>query len=206
MCVCVIRRGRQRKCWMDSIGERSEHPPAHCSQNCSQELPAAKTVEEDLCWIVRHVSPTTQSVKGLNWTDTATSPFPVLLSVTVFHFLWFCVLFFSVFLSVFLSVCLLPLRFLFCLSFLFLCLSLCLCVSQWGAADAEIKVPSGENTELKRSPFIAWSRSVYSHTCYAYCQGFRPYLCLPFRSVHLHFFQNLSQFFLFCLWLTPAPV
>ena len=26
---------------------------------------------------------------------------------------------------------------------------------QWGAADAEIKVPSGENTELKRSPFQA---------------------------------------------------
>ena len=24
---------------------------------------------------------------------------------------------------------------------------------QWEAADAEIKVPSGENTELKRSPF-----------------------------------------------------
>ena len=24
---------------------------------------------------------------------------------------------------------------------------------QWGAVDAEIKVPSGENTELKRSPF-----------------------------------------------------
>ena len=24
---------------------------------------------------------------------------------------------------------------------------------QWGAADAEIKVPPGENTELKRSPF-----------------------------------------------------
>ena len=32
---------------------------------------------------------------------------------------------------------------------------------QWGAADAEIKVPSGENTELKRSPFKAWSRSIY---------------------------------------------
>ena len=45
---------------------------------------------------------------------------------------------------------------------------------QWGAADAEIKVPSGENTELKSSPFIAWSRLVYSHTCYAYCQGFLP--------------------------------
>ncbi|WP_293650882.1 reverse transcriptase domain-containing protein, partial [Thiolapillus sp.] len=42
----------------------------------------------------------------------------------------------------------------------------------WGAADAEIKVPSGENTELKRFPFKAWSRSVYSHTCYTYCQGF----------------------------------
>ena len=42
----------------------------------------------------------------------------------------------------------------------------------WGAADAEIKVPSGQNTELRRSPFKAWSRSVYSHTCYAYCQGF----------------------------------
>ena len=31
---------------------------------------------------------------------------------------------------------------------------------QWGAVDAEIKVPSGENTELKRSPFKARSRSV----------------------------------------------
>ena len=26
---------------------------------------------------------------------------------------------------------------------------------QWGAADAEIKVPSGEKTELKHSPFKA---------------------------------------------------
>ena len=67
---------------------------------------------------------------------------------------------------------------------------------QWGAADAEIKVPSGENTELKRSSFQAWSRSVYSHTCYAYCQGVLPCLFLPFQSIHLHFFQNLSQFFL----------
>ena len=65
----------------------------------------------------------------------------------------------------------------------------------WGAADAEIKVPSGENTELKHSPFQAWSRSVYSHTCYAYCQGVLPCLFLPFQSIHLHFFQNLSQFF-----------
>ena len=75
----------------------------------------------------------------------------------------------------------------------------CCCCSfsapQWGAADAEIKVPSGENTELNRSPYQAWSRSVYSHTCYAYCQGFLPCLFLPFQSIHLHFFQNLSQFF-----------
>ena len=66
---------------------------------------------------------------------------------------------------------------------------------QWGAADAEIKVPSGENAELKRSPFKAWSRSVYSHTCYAYCQGFLSCLFLHFQSIHLHFFQNLSRFF-----------
>ena len=66
---------------------------------------------------------------------------------------------------------------------------------QWGAADAEIKVPSGENTELKRSSFQACSRSVYSHTCYAYCQGVLPCLFLPFQPIHLHFFQNLSRFF-----------
>ena len=62
---------------------------------------------------------------------------------------------------------------------------------QWGASDLEIKVPSGENPELKHSLFKAQSRSVYSHTCYAYCQGFLPCLFLPFRSIHLHFFQNL---------------
>ena len=78
---------------------------------------------------------------------------------------------------------------------LYVCLSVCVCFPQWGAADAEIKVPSGENTEFKRSPFQAWSRSVYSHTCYAYCQGFLPCLFLPFQSIRLHFFQNLSQFF-----------
>ena len=65
----------------------------------------------------------------------------------------------------------------------------------WRAADAEIKVPSGENTELKRSPYQAWSRSVYSHTCYAYCQGFLPCLFLHFRSIHLHFIQNFSRNF-----------
>ena len=29
---------------------------------------------------------------------------------------------------------------------------------QWEASDAEIKDPSGENTELARSPFEVWSR------------------------------------------------
>ena len=77
---------------------------------------------------------------------------------------------------------------------------------QWGAADAEIEVPSGENTELKRSTFKALSRSAYSHTCYAYCEGFLPRLFLPLRSIHQHFFQNLSRFFLCWLWLTSVPV
>ena len=73
---------------------------------------------------------------------------------------------------------------------------------QWGAAGTEIEVPSGENTKLKRSPFKAWSRSVYSHTCYAYCQGFLSGLFLPVSSIYLHFFQNPSRFFLCWLWLT----
>ena len=45
---------------------------------------------------------------------------------------------------------------------------------QWGAADTKIKAPSVENTELKGSLFKAWSRSMYSQTSYAYCQGFLP--------------------------------
>ena len=47
---------------------------------------------------------------------------------------------------------------------------------QWGTVDAEIKAPSGENTALKRSPFKALSRSVYSYTCYAYPSG--PFTCI----------------------------
>ena len=45
---------------------------------------------------------------------------------------------------------------------------------QWGAADAEIEVPSDENTELTGSPFKAWNSSVYCQACYAYCQGYLP--------------------------------
>ena len=78
---------------------------------------------------------------------------------------------------------------------------------QWAAADAEMKVPSGKNTELIHSPFQAWSRSVYSNTCYPYCQEFLSYLFLPFRSNHLHFFSKTSpNLFLCWLWLTLVPV
>ena len=72
----------------------------------------------------------------------------------------------------------------------------------WGAADTEVKIPSVDNTELKGSPFEAWSRSAYSHTCYGYCQGFLPCLILPFQSTHLRFFLNLSRFLLCWLRLT----
>ena len=61
---------------------------------------------------------------------------------------------------------------------------------------------SGTSTFVQLSPFKAWSRSVCSHTCYACCQGFIPYLFLPLRSIHLHFFQNLSWFLLYWLLLT----
>ena len=57
-----------------------------------------------------------------------------------------------------------------------------------GAAEVEIEFPSVENTELNGSPLTAWSRSVYSHTHYTYCQRFIPCLFAPFRSIHLHFF------------------
>ena len=55
--------------------------------------------------------------------------------------------------------------------------SVCVCV--WGGVvcwffllHTEMKVQSGENTELKHSPFKAVGK--YSHSCYAYCHGFLP--------------------------------
>ena len=76
---------------------------------------------------------------------------------------------------------------------------------QWGAADAEIKVPSGENTELKRSPFKAWSGSVCGYACCACCQGFLPYFyrSSPFTCI---FSKTSLNFFLCWLWLTPVLV
>ena len=77
---------------------------------------------------------------------------------------------------------------------------------QWGAVDAEIKVPSDENTLLKDSPFKVWSRSECSHTSYAYCQGFLPRLFLPFRSIHLNFYPKFLPIFPVVAVLTPVPV
>ena len=45
---------------------------------------------------------------------------------------------------------------------------------QWGTTDAKNKDPCVENPELKGSPFKAWSRSVFSQACYAYCKEFLP--------------------------------
>ena len=71
--------------------------------------------------------------------------------------------------------------------------------SQWGAADAEIKVSSGESTELKCSPSKAWSRSVYSHTCYAYWQGFLPCLFSTLPGPFTCAFPQISSDFLSCV-------
>ena len=89
------------------------------------------------------------------------------------------------------------------------------CPPQWEAADAEIKVPFGENTELKRYPFKAWSRSVQ---LYPYMLRLLPGISSSLIStllVHLPAFfakplpissvlplQNLSRFLQWCLWLT----
>ena len=64
-------------------------------------------------------------------------------------------------------------------------------VPPWGAADAEIKVQSVENTELKGSPFKTWSRSVYSHTCYTYFLAY-VYLSSPFTCI---LFKTSANFF-----------
>ena len=75
---------------------------------------------------------------------------------------------------------------------------------QWGAADAELK-SHPVTTQLKRSPFKSWSRSVYSHTCCAYCQEFLPYFypSSPFTCI-----SSITSPYFFMRWLllTPVPV
>ena len=77
---------------------------------------------------------------------------------------------------------------------------------QWRAADAEIKVPSGENTELKRSPFKPEVRqytaihatltAIDFFLAYFYSSG--PFTCI--------FSKTSPDFFLCWLWLTLVPV
>ena len=70
----------------------------------------------------------------------------------------------------------------------------------WGAADAEIKVPSVEDTELKCSPFKAWSRAV------RLLPGISSLLIYTLPVHSSAFFQkNFPNFFLCWLWLTPVP-
>ena len=73
---------------------------------------------------------------------------------------------------------------------------------QCGAADAEIKVPSGENTELKRSPIKAWVGQYIAIHASLTARDFSSLLIstLPVHSPT--FFSNLSRFFLCWLWLT----
>ena len=77
---------------------------------------------------------------------------------------------------------------------------------QWGAADAEIKVPSDENTELKCSPlkpgvgqYIAIRATLTARElllAYFYPSG--QFTCI--------FPKTSPDFFLCWLWLTPVPV
>ena len=81
-------------------------------------------------------------------------------------------------------------------------------IPQWGAADAKIKVPSGENTELERSPFKAWSRSVYSHTCYAYARDFFLayfYTSSPFTCIFSKTSPDFSLWAVANTWLLCRP-
>ena len=77
---------------------------------------------------------------------------------------------------------------------------------QWGAADAEMKVPSNENTELEHPPFKAWSRSVYSHTATLTARNFFLAYFYPSSPFTCIFSKTSPDFFLRWLWLTPVPV
>ena len=59
------RRGEQRQCWMDTIKEWTSLPMSELLTRASWR----KKLEKDPCWIVPHVPPTSQSFKGLKWSD-----------------------------------------------------------------------------------------------------------------------------------------
>ena len=58
-------RGRQTKCWMDNIEERTSLPRARTAHKGLLQ----ERLDEDLCWMVLHVPPKIQSVTGLNWAE-----------------------------------------------------------------------------------------------------------------------------------------
>ena len=67
---------------------------------------------------------------------------------------------------------------------------------QWVAADAEIYVPAGENTDLKRSPLKAWSRSVFAlHATLAATDFFLAYF-YPSCPFTCFFTKTFSRFLL----------
>ena len=68
---------------------------------------------------------------------------------------------------------------------------------QWEAADTEIKVPSGENTELKCSPFKPWSRSVYNIAIHA---------TLTARDFFLAYFYTSGPFTCIFFGAKPLPI
>ena len=70
------------------------------------------------------------------------------------------------------------------------------------AADAEIKVSSGEDTELKRSPFTAGGGQYVAILATLTARHFfLAYFYIPVHSPAF-FLQNLSRFLLCWLWLT----
>ena len=62
------RRGRQSKCWTDTIKAWTSLPMPELLTRAS----CRKVLEGNLCWIVGHVASTTQLVKGLVWTELNT--------------------------------------------------------------------------------------------------------------------------------------
>ena len=59
-----------RSSWRHENGDNINSGSPYSCQKCSRRPPAEeKKIEEDLCWFVPHVHPTTQSGKGLNWTE-----------------------------------------------------------------------------------------------------------------------------------------
>ena len=63
--------GQQKNCWMTT--SRNGHP---CKCQNHSQWPPAQRLEENLCWIIRHVPLMTPSFKGLNywvtWCKTST--------------------------------------------------------------------------------------------------------------------------------------